>query len=65
MNVILTIDYNRYVMGIEDAAKVMTILGKARCIVSRYDDDAGDSYYQYEDRQPHAAIEQIAKEIRG
>lgn len=65
MNVILTIDYNRYALSIEDAAKIMTILGKAKAVSSKYDDDAGHSYYQYEPRGPHIAIEQPTLEIRN
>jgi hypothetical protein len=61
MNVILTIDYNRYVMSIEDAAKVMNILGKARVVTSRYKD--GESYLQYEKAGPRVAIEQIDSAI--
>jgi hypothetical protein len=64
MNVILAIDYNRYIMSIEDAAKVMGILGKARSVSSRYDGDEGESYFQYDQRPPICAIEQITKEIR-
>ena len=64
MNVILAIDYNRYVMSIEDAAKVMSILGKAKSVSSRYDNDEGESYYQYDERSPICTIEQITKEIR-
>ena len=64
MNVILTIDYTRYAMSIEDAAKVMGILGKAKSVSSKYDDDAGHSYYQYDQRGPHVAIERPSLEIR-
>ena len=44
MNVILAIDYNRYVMSIEDAAKVMKILGEAEAVNFRCgNDDEGTS----------------------
>ena len=62
MNVILSIDYNRYAVSIEDAAKVMAILGKARSVSSRYKDD--ESYFQYEQTGPRVAIEQIDRAIR-
>jgi hypothetical protein len=65
MNVLLMIDYTRYAMSIEDAAKVMALLGKAKVVTSKYDDAAGDSYFQYEDRLPHVSIEQIGKPIRN
>ena len=65
MNVILAIDYNRYIMSIEDAAKVMGILGKAKSVSSRYDGDEGESYFQYDQRPPICAIEQITKPVRN
>ena len=65
MNVILAIDYNRYVMSIEDAAKVMAILGKAKSVSAKYDGNDGESYYQYDQRPPLCSIDQLTKEIRG
>lgn len=65
MNVVLAIDYNRYIMSIEDAAKVMSILGKAKSVSSRYDGDEGESYFQYDQRPPVCAIEQITKPVRN
>lgn len=62
MNVILSVDYHRYAMSIEDAAKVMALLGKAKTVASKYKD--GDSWYQYENTGPRVAIEQIAEPIR-
>lgn len=35
MEVILTIGYDKYVLGIEDAAKVMRILGEAQAVTYR------------------------------
>jgi hypothetical protein len=61
MNVILSIDYNRYVVSIEDAAKVMNILGKALGVSSRYKDD--ESWLEY-GPGPRVAIEQIQTPIR-
>ena len=40
MNVILTIGYDRYLTSIEDAAKIMALLGKAKRV---------DMVYGYED----------------
>jgi hypothetical protein len=62
MNVILNVDYHRYVMSIEDATKVMSLLGKAKAVSSKYKD--GESYFQYEDAGPRIAIEQIGEPIR-
>jgi len=62
MNVLLTIDYNRYALSIEDAAKIMNILGKAKTVSSRYQD--GESWLQYEATGPRVAIEQITDPIR-
>jgi hypothetical protein len=63
MNVILQIDYNSYAMSIEDAAKVMGILAKARSVCSKYKD--GDSYYQYEATGPRVSITQLDFPIRN
>ena len=64
MKVILNIDYNRYAMSVEDAAKIMAMLGKAQSVSSRYDNDAGQSYWQYDKDQPRVSIEQAPEEIR-
>lgn len=64
MNVILNIDYNRYELSIEDAAKVMNILGKAKSVSSRYDNDAGESYWKYDETPTRVSIEQTPGAIR-
>jgi hypothetical protein len=42
MNVLLNVGYERYVVSIEDAAKVMKIIGEAKLAKYEYaDEDAG------------------------
>lgn len=65
MKVFLNIDYNRYELSIEDAAKVMAILGKGRSISSKYDNDAGQSYFQYDKLNARVSIEEIREPIRN
>ena len=44
MNVLLTVGYDKFVLGIEDAAKVMRILGEAEAVNFRCaDEDDGTS----------------------
>lgn len=44
MNVLLTVGYDKFVLGIEDAAKVMKILGEAEAVNFRCgNDDEGTS----------------------
>jgi len=64
MNVILNIDYNRFAMSIEDAAKVMALLGKARSISSRYDSEADRSYLEYDKTNTRISIEEAREPIR-
>jgi hypothetical protein len=63
MNVILNVDYHRYVMSIEDASKVMALIGKGRSVASKYKD--GESWLQYEAVGPRISIEQIVEPIRN
>jgi hypothetical protein len=64
MKVLLTIDYNRYLVSIEDAAKVMALLGKAERVSSRYDHDANASFWQFDNSPCSMIIEPAPAEIR-
>lgn len=64
MNVIISIDYTRYVMSVEDAAKVMKIMSAATVVRAQYatEDDPEDHYVSQ--RPANITIETIDKPIR-
>lgn len=64
MKVILNIDYNRFEMSIEDAAKVMALLGKGRSVSSKYDAEANASHFHYDKTNTRISIEESREPIR-
>ena len=64
MNVILNIDYTRYVLSVEDAAKVMKILSGSTIVRAVYgtEDDPEDHFAAQ--RPAHMTIETIDRPIR-
>lgn len=64
MNVLLNVDYNRYLLSIEDAAKVMKILGSARSVSYRYGGEDQDPFFEYNAKDPHLEIAPLQTEVR-
>jgi hypothetical protein len=64
MKVFLNVDYNRYELSIEDAAKVMAILGKGRSVSAKYDAEANASHFHYDKTNARVSIEEIRETIR-
>lgn len=64
MNVILNIDYTRYVLSVEDAAKVMKILSGSTAVRNVYGTEADPEDHFATQRLPHMTIETIDRPIR-
>lgn len=65
MKVFLNVDYNRFEMSIEDAAKVMALLGNGRSVSAKYDAEANASHFQYDKTSARVSIEEIREPIRN
>ena len=65
MNVILAIDYNRYVLSVEDAAKVMKILSGSTVVRVIYGTEEDPEDHFLAQRPPSMTIETIDRPIRN
>lgn len=65
MNVILNIDYTRYVLSVEDAAKVMKMLSGATVVRAVYGTEEDPEDHLAAQRPAHMTIETIDKPIRN
>lgn len=65
MKVILNVGYNRYLMDVTDAAKVMELLGKGVVMKAVYDETAQTYTFRPEEHQSEIAITTPPYPIEG
>lgn len=65
MNVILNVDYTRYVLSVEDAAKVMKILSGSTVVRAVYGTEEDPEDHYAAQRPAHMTIETLDKPVRN
>lgn len=64
MNVVLQIEYTKYIVDATDAVKVMSVLSEATIVDVNYDDDDQSYYHPRKGNTVQMAVEPIRIPIR-